>query len=78
MFKVTRERRTVWKNLLLLKDVAVDDPELVCCRHFSLAQYNHLRLQRGCTFNILLPGASPDMYLPGQENPPGVLIYQEG
>jgi hypothetical protein len=72
MFRVTAERRNAWKHVILL-----EEKELICCRHFSLAQFNEIRLQRGCRFNILLPGATPDMYLPGQENPPGLPIYEE-
>lgn len=77
LFKITPERRKVWTDLLHLEDVATSANEQICCRHFSIAQFNELRVSRGNKYNILQPGAYPDMFLPGQETPPGLLVYDE-
>jgi hypothetical protein len=77
MFRLTAERRRVWKDLLLLEDDTPSMNEMICCRHFSLAQYNEIRLSRGCKLNILHHEALPDMNLPGRENSPDLVIYQE-
>jgi hypothetical protein len=78
LFKITAERRKLWKDLLFLEDVASRENEQICCRHFSLLQINEVRVSRGCKFNILQPGAQPDMFLPGQETTPGHhVVYEE-
>lgn len=75
MYKITTDRDNKWRALDLWDTASKNDH--ICCRHFSLAQYNVIRLERGHTHNILLPDARPDMFLPGKDNLPDLRVYQE-
>jgi hypothetical protein len=75
LFKLTGERRKVWKDLL---EIDNDSENLyVCACHFSLVQYHEVRLARACVYNILLNGASPDLAIPGKEDDPSLPVYIE-
>lgn len=75
LYKVTPERRRVWADLLKLDE---DDENLfVCARHFSLVQYNEVRLAKACTYNVLVHGARPDLAIPGCEDDPTLPVFAE-
>lgn len=72
---MTAERRKIWVDLLQL-DSDIEDLS-VCALHFSLLQYNEVRLSRAFKYNILLESAYPDLAIPGREDDPKLPVYED-